>query len=49
MCGSGSSQKKNSKSEKNEGKRVLRRRKKGVRVLIILQYGRPNNVDFGSN
>ena len=23
--------------------------KKGVRVLIILQDGRPNNIDFGSN
>ena len=37
------------KSEKKKtGKRVLRRRKKGVRVLIILQDGRPNNVGFGS-
>ena len=37
------------KSEKKQGKRVLRRKKKGVRVLIILHDGRSNNVSFGSN
>ena len=35
--------------KKKQGKRVLRKRKKGVRVLIILQYGKQKNVDFGSN
>ena len=44
--GSGNNQK---VRKKKQGKRVLRRRKKGVRVLIILQDGRPNNVGFGSN
>ena len=37
------------KVRENKGKRVLRRRKKDVRVLIILQDGRLNNVGFGSN
>ena len=37
------------REEKKQGKRVLRKRKKGFMVLIILQYGRPNNIDFGSN
>ena len=37
------------KVRKKQGKRVLRKRKKGVRILIILQYRRLNNVGFGSN
>ena len=37
------------KRKKKQGNRVLRRIKKWVEVLIILQDGRPNNVDFGSN
>ena len=36
------------REEKKQGKRVLRKRKKGVRVLFILQDRRPNNVGFGS-
>ena len=40
---------KKKKKKKKQGKRVLRMRKKEIRVLIILQDERPNNVGFDSN
>ena len=37
------------KEEKNKEGRGFEGERKGVRVLIFLQNGRPNNIGFGSN